>query len=130
MWGRRQHFETLVWQTPVLVFTAQSFLFTIILGPETSRSGRIISGLLLLLSGLASLFLMAKHRAFEELASQALADHERTLELPLIHGREGHAKRVRGRARILRLSAYDVWFIFVTITVFISAFLLCKAIAA
>jgi hypothetical protein len=70
--ARRAGYDHLMWQTPVLSMTAQSFLFTISLGPETPAIHRVASAFLSLITGLISIQLMAKHRHHEELDSRLL----------------------------------------------------------
>ncbi|KAA1421261.1 hypothetical protein F0U44_02815 [Nocardioides humilatus] len=63
--NRRTQFDNLLWQVPVLTFTAQAFLFTIALAGDTSRTARIITSLLALLMSLLAWHLMARHRKAE-----------------------------------------------------------------
>jgi len=70
--GRRQSYDQLLWQTPVLSLTAQAFLLTIALGPDSSCNARLMSSSLSLLTALASIMLMIKHRYYEVIASNML----------------------------------------------------------
>lgn len=74
--GRRQAYDQLVWQTPVLSLTAQAFLLTIALGHDTSSLARFMSASLSLITALASVQLMVKHRYYEVLASKLLQKFE------------------------------------------------------
>lgn len=107
MWCRRQHFESMLWQTPVIALTAQAFLFTIALDSETRTTGRILSALLLVGLSTASALLFQKHRALEVKASRWLE----ALEVPpnRIHGRQGHARCEAGDPWILSVSSYSTW---------------------
>jgi hypothetical protein len=40
--GRRTAFDNMLWQVPIMAFTAQAFLFTIALGSDSSRGARVI----------------------------------------------------------------------------------------
>jgi len=74
--ARRDSFNTLVWQTPVLSMTAQAFLFTIILSVSVPEWGRIIAAILASISSLFSLQLFAKHRFMEEQHARILHAYE------------------------------------------------------
>jgi len=74
--GRRQSYDQLLWQTPVLSLTAQAFLLTIALGPDSSCVARLMSASLSLITALASIMLMIKHRYYEVLASNMLQKFE------------------------------------------------------
>ena len=69
---RRQHFDGMLWQAPVLSLTAQAFLFTISLGAGTTKAARLIASLLSILIAALSVQLMARYRAFEVDASVQL----------------------------------------------------------
>lgn len=74
--ARRQAYDQLLWQTPVLSLTAQAFLLTIALGAGNSSAARFLSASLSLVTALASILLMAKHRYYEVIASKALQKYE------------------------------------------------------
>jgi hypothetical protein len=63
--ARRLQWDALVWQVPVLSLTAQAFLFTIALGPDTDRGPRALSALLSLVITFLSVELMSRHRQAE-----------------------------------------------------------------
>ncbi len=73
--NKRNH-NLLIWQTPVLALTAQSFLFSIALSSSTSGQNKAISALLALLISIASMQLMAKHRHIERWYSSLLRQFE------------------------------------------------------
>lgn len=59
---RRDSFNQLIWQTPALSLTAQSFLLTIALNPSVTDAVRMISSGLSLITAIASAQLLVKHR--------------------------------------------------------------------
>jgi colanic acid biosynthesis protein WcaH len=101
--ARRDVFNNLLWQTPVISLTAQAFLFTIILSKDGTEPGRTIACFLSLTSALASLHLLAKHRFLE------------TQHAVLLHAYEDArrwyaANRIFKPANVtLRVKAYWVW---------------------
>jgi hypothetical protein len=62
---RRAQFDNLLWQVPVLSMTAQAFLFTISLGPDTTPTARVITCLLSLVMTFLPLVLFTRHRQSE-----------------------------------------------------------------
>jgi hypothetical protein len=64
-----------VWQVPALAMTAQAFLFTIMLSPETGQAPRAISAALACLVSYLSGHLILKHRYHQSL------DYGRMIEL-------------------------------------------------
>ncbi len=74
--ARRDSFNNLVWQTPVISLTAQAFLFTIILSAGVADLNRIIAGVLAFIAALASLQLLGKHRFMEAEHAKILHAHE------------------------------------------------------
>jgi len=74
--ARRDAFNNLLWQTPVMSLIAQAFLFTIILSPDTETIPRIIAVILAVITSLASLQLLVKHRYGEEYHAKKLCDLE------------------------------------------------------
>jgi hypothetical protein len=74
--ARRTTTDGMMWQAPFLSLTAQAFLFTIALGKDSELVARLISSGLALLSALACLHLMAKHRYYERLDSEWLKLYE------------------------------------------------------
>lgn len=73
---RRTANDGMVWQAPIVSLTAQAFLFTIALAPDSEPTARYISSGLAFVAALASIQLMAKHRAFERLDSEWLKRYE------------------------------------------------------
>ncbi len=62
---RRSTYDVMAWQTPALSFAAQAFLFSIALGPDTSRFARVIASCLALIIAGVSIQLMKKHLHLE-----------------------------------------------------------------
>ncbi len=84
---RRQGFDTMLWQTPVLSLTAQAFLFTIALGSGIRPTARFISAMLALIAALASIQLMSKHRYNETEDMRVLEEYEKNEKFMPIHAR-------------------------------------------
>jgi hypothetical protein len=89
--ARRDSYEAVLWQVPALSLTAQAFLLTIALGGGPSPSARRLASLLSLISALASIQLLAKHRYFEEVDSKLCEKLEGDLDLKAICGYLPHA---------------------------------------
>ena len=100
--ARRQSYDNMLWQTPVISLTAQAFLFTIALGTGAKVS-RLIAGCLALIAALASSQLLAKHRYFEIYYSRLLEDVESARAEQPAHGRPPAAQGLVG------WSSYHVW---------------------
>jgi hypothetical protein len=64
-----------VWQVPALAMTAQAFLFTIMLSPETGQWPRVLSAALAFVVSFMSVHLIRKHRHHQSL------DYGRMIEL-------------------------------------------------
>src|SRR5690242_15539412 len=82
----RLHQDELMWQTPVLSLTGQAFLFVIAFG-DGPQVGKLIASALILITSLASLQLMAKHRALEKHYSILLTKIETAKKIQPIHQR-------------------------------------------
>jgi hypothetical protein len=82
---RRLHHDGLVWQVPALSLTAQAFLFTIALAPDTRTTARIIAAVLSMIASFISVQLMARHRAFELVDARWLEQFEEAHGLPTLH---------------------------------------------
>ena len=112
--ARRQSFDSMLWQTPVLSLTAQAFLFTIALGSGNSPAARIVSAKLALLTALASLQLMAKLRFYEiedsKLLEQFENNHDKEGYLP-VHAQTPSPNSSNDISKYVRLSSYKVWLI-------------------
>lgn len=108
---RRQAYDSMMWQTPVIGLTGQAFLFTIALGAGTTSAARLISAFLALTSAISSLQLMAKHRASEVADSKELERQEISMRLAPIHARRDAAVTSdnKFKAWTIRRSSYTVW---------------------
>jgi hypothetical protein len=87
--SRRASCDSLMWQSPVLSLTAQSFLFTIALGSDSTGGARLVSASLALVASLASMQLMAKSRLHEVRDSRLLEEYERDNDndCAVVHGK-------------------------------------------
>lgn len=106
--SRRQTYDTMLWQTPVLSLTAQAFLLTIALGANIYPGARILAALLSLVAALASIQLLEKHRHFERGDSEFLNKFEVLYQkngFALIHGPD----RVVKRSWIAKFSSFKIW---------------------
>ena len=101
--ARRDAFNNLLWQTPVLSLIAQAFLFTVILNEASSKLAIVVSSLLSIATAAASRHLLDKHRDSEERCAICLDKHEQASGWYAANGR-GNA-----RTRWLRLSSYRIW---------------------
>lgn len=101
--ARRDIFNNLVWQTPVISLTAQAFLFTIILSKDGTDLGRIIGSILALISALGSLQLLAKHRFMEVQHAMILQSYETA------HTWYAANRQFRAPNWVVRRSSYWVW---------------------
>jgi len=100
--ARRQNYDNLLWQTPVISLTGQAFLFTIALG-SGSKLSRIIASLLALIAALASSQPLARHRHFEVYYSKLLESVELEMKLQAVHERPREVGGTTG------WSSYVVW---------------------
>jgi colanic acid biosynthesis protein WcaH len=78
---RRNSFNQLLWQAPALSITAQAFLFTIIFGKDVSLEAQMASAGLALVTALASLHLLWKHRLGEVDMARRLTEMEHSAHL-------------------------------------------------
>jgi hypothetical protein len=63
---RRLQWDNLVWQVPLLSLTAQAFLFSIALAPDSHRSARALAAVLSIVMSFLCITLMARHRQAEQ----------------------------------------------------------------
>jgi hypothetical protein len=89
---RRSQWDALIWQVPVLGFTAQAFLLTIALSGGNTRTARIVASLLALAVSACCLQLMARHRLCEAVDAQWLVDSDEEQHLKPIQGRPFEAQ--------------------------------------
>jgi len=114
--ARRDAFNNLVWQTPLLSLTAQAFLFTISLSSSYTTKARLIAATLSLIVALASIQLLKKHRSMENHCAKILHDYEKDLGLYEIN------QKLIPEGWFARISSYRIW-IFVLSSFAIAAFL-------
>lgn len=110
----RQSADATLWQTPVIAFTGQAFLLTIVFNDECDLAARIVAGLLDLIVSLASIHLLWKHRYLEERAAKVLEGMERGFRRHyrvsrLLHRKPHYLARNRLYLRAIKLSAVNVW---------------------
>lgn len=92
--SRRAGFDNMAWQVPIISFTAQAFLFTIALGPDSRPYARLISASLVFVVSLLSMLLLARHRQADIADAKWLAGLEKR--------RSGASKRVKVHGRVWR----------------------------
>ncbi|MBL0886208.1 hypothetical protein [Myceligenerans indicum] len=134
--ARRLQWDSLVWQVPVLSLTAQAFLYTIALGPESSSAARITSAVISIVITALSVTLMARHRQGEITDAQWLAEYETSLpKVYRQHGRPWQERRDqeqpdRGVFRLLVLPwpAFRTWVVGLGIFGLISCLVIVAAI--
>jgi ADP-ribose pyrophosphatase YjhB (NUDIX family) len=110
--ARRDTFNSLLWQTPVLSLTAQAFLFTIILSCNSGAVERVMASSLSFITALASIQLLGKHRFMEEQHAKILHDYERNF------GLYGVNRKMTPNNRFVKMSSYQVWFIVLSVFAF------------
>jgi hypothetical protein len=84
--ARRLQWDSLLWQVPVLGLTAQAFLFTIALDPDSTRFSRVVASLLSLTATLMSMQLMASDRRAEVTDAHWLGELEQRHSRTQVHG--------------------------------------------
>ena len=82
---RRVYQDSLVWQTPLVTLTALAFLYFIALSATTSRTARIIAGVLALCVTVTSWQLLERHRYRTHLDGRLLRRLEAEQRLPQWH---------------------------------------------
>ena len=107
--ARRDSFNTLLWQTPVLSLTAQAFLFNIALSKEVSCAAQTVAAILALFVALASIQLMTKHRFNEEELAKQLNDMEMQRGLIDINKRIVPALTWYQGGWFVKFSSYYIW---------------------
>jgi hypothetical protein len=99
-----------LWQTPTLALTAQAFLLTIALGPDTARVSRVIASLLGIMVAVMAVQLMTKHHHFADRDFQLLLRLENDLGLPKTIKREPLPGMTLAKASWLsRRSSFWLW---------------------
>jgi len=96
---RRIAYDTLMWQIPALGLAAQAFLLTIAFGADSSRSSRLVAGVLAMMVAFVAVQTMHKHRANETTDSLILERLEEENGIEVMPGVHPHARPdIRGRA--------------------------------
>lgn len=101
--ARRDSFNNLVWQTPIVSLTAQAFLFTIILSKGASELGRTFAAILSLIVALMSLQLFEKHRFMEKKHAEILHAFE-SINKSYIANR-----RLLAKGGFVGISSFKLW---------------------
>jgi len=112
--ARRMQWDALLWQVPSLSLAAQAFLLTIALGPDASRTSRLLASGLGVVAALLSLHLLIRHRQAEVADAHWLAAYEQQHFGTTAHGPEWRDRRnatvIRGPLGALaRIPAFPVW---------------------
>lgn len=107
--GRRVHMDGLVWQAPVLILTAEAFLFTIALGPSVSVLARVTAGLLAALVAGLGWELMGKHRALEHIDAEWLKAFEKKFGMSIVHRHPRELTEWTDRFPSLNRSSANRW---------------------
>ncbi|MFE4197261.1 hypothetical protein ACFRJ9_15460 [Paenarthrobacter sp. NPDC056912] len=112
--ARRLQWDSLLWQVPTLSLTAQAFLFTIALGPDSSRMARTLAAVLSIVISCLSVTLMARHRQAELSDAAWLERFEGGLpEEMRVHGKNFINRRAvvhpRDRMFVPLVPGYKTW---------------------
>jgi len=93
--ARRTQSDAQLWQVPALSLTAQAFLFTIALAPESRPIARIISCSLSIVSALLAIELMTRWRQAEIADAEWLESYDHTHFAPSarMHGQSWRDRR-------------------------------------
>ncbi len=75
--SRRKSRDVLMWQVPVLSFTAQAFFLNIEIQSTTPVFGRLTAAFISIIIGFLAIQLMSKHRHLEEIDSNLLEELEK-----------------------------------------------------
>lgn len=108
---RRECFDGMMWQSPVIGLAAQSFLLSIALDPGKGLVPNVLGSLLSICLGFATLQLMSKHRWNEVRCSRALERFEHEHGIEVVHSRAdpGLHDENPWLDWLPRLSSYRVW---------------------
>jgi hypothetical protein len=109
--ARRLQWDNMLWQVPTLSLTGQAFLFTIALGPDSSRTARVVACTLSIVMTILSMHLMSRHRQAEHTDARWLEEHESTRFGRSWHGRTWATQRNRehGSGLLARFKGFQVW---------------------
>lgn len=112
--ARRMQWDSLLWQVPSLGLAAQAFLLTIALGPDASRTSRLLTSALGMVVAFLSVHLLVRHRQAEITDAHWLAEYEQQHFGTTAHGPEWRQRRnsteVRGHlGKLARFPAFPIW---------------------
>jgi hypothetical protein len=102
------HTNNLLWQSPLISFTGQAFLFSISLGANISFLSRIISSSLGIVLSISSIQLFRKHRRIVITRSQQLEKIEHLYTFPEIIHKKNNFENCFG---IEKISSYKFWLV-------------------
>jgi hypothetical protein len=74
---RRDSYNNLLWNTPIISLTALSFLFTIIFSPNAEKIDSLIISILAFFVSIFSMQLLSKHRFYEKKIAEILSNNEK-----------------------------------------------------
>ena len=115
--ANRLSHDNLMWQTPLLCITAQSFLYTIALTSTNSIQAKTASSFIAVILGFAAIQLMSKHRSHEISESKKLEKLETLNQLIKLH--EKSSNKDKKFPYLNCISSYRLWmFALIFITVF------------
>jgi len=86
---RRQQWDTLIWQIPLLTFTGQAFIFTVMLAGDTAFWGRVLAAVMSVSISVLGLLLLARHRQAEQADSRWLMEYAQREKWPAEHFQHG-----------------------------------------
>lgn len=107
--ARRDSFNSLLWQTPVLSLTAQAFLFIIALSQNVNDIARKMAATLALIVAIASIQLLVKHRFGEVDNAKLLQKLEEREKLIPINEKRVPKRTWNPETWVARLSSYWIW---------------------
>lgn len=109
--ARRTQWDNLLWQVPTLSLTGQAFLFTIALGPDSSRASRMIACTLSMVMTVLAMHLLSRHRQAEWTDAHWLEAYENNHFGWSHHGKAWAARRnqERGSGWLARFKGFQVW---------------------
>lgn len=123
--SRRQSYDAMLWQTAGFALTAQSFLYVIALNRSNQPLARIVTFVLSIICGLATLQLMSKHRLHENEDARTLEKIEKENSWQSLHGQRDRS----GQKCWLKPSSVKVWQIlqlaFITVSLGLLIYTLC-----
>lgn len=125
--------DSMQWEAPSLALTAQAFLLTIALSPDTALLPRVLVNVLGIAISFLTIQLMAKHYYLSSLDQAQMQYLEMKLGLPKIATREWSRRAVRAveqprRKLLVRLRSSTVWRVGLILIAIINAAVLLIAL--